>query len=111
MTLTASALLGGLACEAGAVTGETRTSGSAARTGSNASSGSDLNKTLQELERSYDERIGAVGIDLGTGKTVGYRADERFPFNSISSTALVLVGSSIQLSRVVIPVRGDGDVP
>ncbi|GAA3518671.1 class A beta-lactamase [Streptosporangium album] len=81
--MTASALLGGPAHAASAVTGETRTSSVAARTGSNASSGSDLSKTLQELEKSYNGRIGAVGIDLGTGKTVGYRADERFPFNSM----------------------------
>ncbi|MFI7135974.1 class A beta-lactamase [Nonomuraea sp. NPDC050153] len=48
-----------------------------------AASASDLAKTLQELEKSYNGRIGAVGIDLGSGKTVGYRADERFPFNSM----------------------------
>ncbi|MFF6787167.1 class A beta-lactamase [Streptomyces sp. NPDC012510] len=82
-TLAASALLGGLTYVASAVTGKATTSGVAARTGSNAPSGSDLNMTLQELEKSYDGRIGAVGIDLGTGRTVGYRADERFPFNSM----------------------------
>ncbi|MFG2004866.1 class A beta-lactamase [Spirillospora sp. NPDC048911] len=80
-TLTASALLGGLAYVAGAGTGETSAASVAARTGGNASS--DLNTTLQELEKSYAGRIGAVGIDLGTGRTVGYRADERFPFNSM----------------------------
>src|SRR5690606_35898835 len=41
-----------------------------------------LTETLRQLEKSYDGRIGAVGIDLATGKTVGYRAGERFPFNS-----------------------------
>lgn len=41
-----------------------------------------LKDTLRQLEKSYDGRIGAVGIDLATGKTVGYRAGERFPFNS-----------------------------
>lgn len=83
MILTASALLGCPAYAAGAVTGKTSTISVAAQTGSNAPSGSDLNKTLQELEKSYDGRIGAVGIDLETGRTVGYRADERFPFNSM----------------------------
>ncbi|MFD1500475.1 class A beta-lactamase [Streptosporangium lutulentum] len=83
-TLTASALLlGSPAYVAGAVAGETSTSGVTARSGSNAPSASDLNKTLQELEKSYNGRIGAMGIDLGTGKTVGYRADESFPFNSM----------------------------
>ncbi|MFF9203873.1 class A beta-lactamase [Streptomyces sp. NPDC014986] len=93
--LTASALLGGLACAAGTATGaasgatgdtsaagETITSGVASRAQDDASSASGLTKTLQALEKSYDGRIGAVGIDLGTGRTVGYRADERFPFNS-----------------------------
>jgi beta-lactamase class A len=86
-TLTASALLGGLAYAAGA-TGDTSAaaeasaSGTAPRTQDDASSDSGLTKTLQELEKSYDGRIGAVGIDLGTGRTVGYRTDERFPFNS-----------------------------
>ncbi|MGN9783895.1 class A beta-lactamase [Nonomuraea sp. ZG12] len=70
VALAASALLGGPAPAASAVTGET------------SASGPDLTKTLRALEKSYDGRIGAVGIDLGTGKTVGYRAGERFPFNS-----------------------------
>jgi len=82
-TLTASALLGGPADAAVAATGERSAAGIAARTAANAPSGSDLNKTLQELEKSYQGRIGAVGIDLETGRTVGYRADERFPFNSM----------------------------
>ncbi|MEU4820674.1 MULTISPECIES: class A beta-lactamase [Actinomadura] len=79
-TVTASALLGGLAYAAGAP-GETKAATVATRTGGK--DPSDLNRTLEELEKSYDGRIGAVGIDLGTGRTVGYRADERFPFNSM----------------------------
>jgi beta-lactamase class A len=81
--VTAAALLGGSVHGASAVTGEPSTSSVAARTGSDASSGSALNKTLQKLEKSSNGRIGAVGIDLGTGRTVGYRAGERFPFNSM----------------------------
>ncbi|MEW2353162.1 class A beta-lactamase [Spirillospora sp. NPDC029432] len=42
-----------------------------------------LAKALRALESSYDGRIGAVAIDLGTGKAVGYRAHGRFPFNSM----------------------------
>ncbi|MFE9104282.1 class A beta-lactamase [Actinomadura geliboluensis] len=80
---TASALLGGLAYATGAVADEQSTSGIAVRTGSSGPSGSDLNQMLQELEKSYNGRIGAVGIDLGTGRTVGYRGAERFPFNSM----------------------------
>ncbi|NDU72746.1 class A beta-lactamase [Actinomadura sp. DSM 109109] len=79
--LTTSALVGGLAYAVGATPGETRTRPVAARTGE--ANPSDLDRTLQELEKSYDGRIGAVGLDLGTGRTVGYRAGERFPFNSM----------------------------
>lgn len=81
-TLTAPVLLGGLAyaAETGAPD-EPETAGVAAWAGSRASL--DLDKTLGELEKSYEGRIGAVGIDLKTGRTVGYRAGERFPFNSM----------------------------
>ncbi|MEU6781095.1 class A beta-lactamase [Nonomuraea angiospora] len=82
-TLTASVLLSGPASAADAAIGETSTSSVDSRTGTTAPSDADLDKTLQELEKSYQGRIGAVGIDLQTGKTVGYRADERFPFNSM----------------------------
>lgn len=80
-TLTASALLGGLAYVVAAAPGETNAATVATRTGGK--DASSLDGTLQELEKSYDGRIGAVGVDLGTGRTVGYRADERFPFNSM----------------------------
>lgn len=84
--LTACALLGGAAYATGTATGDTRTATPAAAqthgAGTTASS-PVLNDTLRKLEKSYNGRIGAVGIDLGTGKTVGYRAGERFPFNSM----------------------------
>ncbi|WP_254715261.1 class A beta-lactamase [Actinomadura sp. NAK00032] len=81
--MTASALVGGLVYGTGAVAGEKNASGVAVRTGSNVPAGGDLDRTLRELEESYDGRIGAVGVDLGSGRTVGYRAGERFPFNSM----------------------------
>ncbi|WP_308013593.1 class A beta-lactamase [Streptomyces beigongshangae] len=77
-----STLLGGLACAAGAPTGDTHASTVAARAQSNTSSRSELHKTLRALEKSYDGRIGAVGVDLETGRTVEHRSGERFPFNS-----------------------------
>ncbi|WUI03984.1 class A beta-lactamase [Spirillospora sp. NBC_00431] len=81
--LTTGALLGGAAYAVGAAPGDTRALTPAAQTVGAGTASADLNKTLQELEGSYNGRIGAVGIDLGTGKTVGYRAGERFPFNSM----------------------------
>lgn len=79
--MTPFALLGGFAYVAEGGPGEPKTSNVAGWAGSHASL--DLNKTLRQLEKSYEGRIGAVGIDLGTGRTVGHRADERFPFNSM----------------------------
>lgn len=45
-------------------------------------SAADVRKELRRLEASYKGRIGAYAIDTGTGRTVGYRAYERFPSNS-----------------------------
>lgn len=93
-TLTVSALLGGLAQATGAATGATTVTGDSSAVGDTSAAGvaprpqggpsSDpgLTKALQELEKSHDGRIGAVGVDLGTGRTVGYRAHYRFPLNS-----------------------------
>ncbi|MEW2266451.1 class A beta-lactamase [Streptomyces sp. NPDC047853] len=87
-TSTALALLGGLACAVGALTDDThavdgvKASAGATRVQGNASSASGLSQKLRALEKSYGGRIGAVGIDLGNGRRVAYRADERFPFNS-----------------------------
>ncbi|MEV5442141.1 class A beta-lactamase [Streptomyces sp. NPDC052644] len=86
--LTASALLCGLAYAAGAVgeAGAARERSARAPVTAPArddpSAGPGLHRALAALERSYDGRIGAVGIDLANGRTVGYRAGERFPFNS-----------------------------
>jgi beta-lactamase class A len=95
--LAASAWLGVTACTAGGTggtdAGAVGSTHAADRTGASGitpgtqdeaslGSSSDLTKTLQALEKSYDGRIGAVGVDLETGRTIGYRADERFPFNS-----------------------------
>jgi beta-lactamase class A len=48
---------------------------------------------LRRLERDYDGRIGAVGIDTGTGRTVGHRANERFPllstFKALAAAAVL----------------------
>jgi beta-lactamase class A len=79
----AAVTLIGTASPIGTVTSATGTARPAAQTSIPSTSSAALNKTLRELEKSYNGRIGAVGIDLGTGKTVGYRADERFPFNSM----------------------------
>ncbi len=50
---------------------------------------------LARLERERGGRLGVVAIDLGSGRTVEHRADERFP---ICSTFKTLLAASI-LSR------------
>lgn len=45
--------------------------------------------TLGKLEREIDGRIGAYAIDTGSGRVVGYRADERFAMASTFKILLV----------------------
>jgi beta-lactamase class A len=42
----------------------------------------DLKGRMQALEREKDCRIGAYALDVGNGRTVRYRGDERFPMLS-----------------------------
>ncbi|URM89154.1 class A beta-lactamase [Streptomyces sp. MRC013] len=44
---------------------------------------------LRALERTHDARLGAFAYDTGTGRTVAYRADERFPMASLFKTLAV----------------------
>ncbi|MFC7722878.1 serine hydrolase [Nonomuraea recticatena] len=41
-----------------------------------------VKKELRELEASFKGRIGAYAMDTATGRTVAYRAGERFPMLS-----------------------------
>lgn len=66
------------ATRTGAAKPVARSSGAVPRISANP----ELQRELRALEASYEGRIGAAAFDLGTGKAVGYRAHERFPFNS-----------------------------
>ncbi|CAL9572583.1 class A beta-lactamase [Streptomyces sp. enrichment culture] len=44
---------------------------------------------LRALEATHDARLGAFAYDTGTGRTVAYRADERFPMASLFKTVAV----------------------
>ncbi|MEV1001148.1 class A beta-lactamase [Nonomuraea sp. NPDC050202] len=46
------------------------------------SSGARVKKELRALEAAFKGRIGAYAIDTATGKTLSYRAGERFPMLS-----------------------------
>ncbi|MFF8031503.1 class A beta-lactamase [Streptomyces sp. NPDC016626] len=43
-------------------------------------------RSLAELERAYDARLGVYAVETGTGATVVHRADERFAFCSTFKT-------------------------
>ncbi|WP_371584160.1 class A beta-lactamase [Streptomyces sp. NBC_01314] len=45
-----------------------------------------LSRQLGELEREYSARLGILAHDTATGRTVAYRADERFPVCSVFKT-------------------------
>ncbi|MCC9708942.1 class A beta-lactamase [Streptomyces sp. MNU76] len=48
--------------------------------------GAGLAGQLAELEREYSARLGVYAHDTATGRTVAYRADERFPLCSVFKT-------------------------
>ena len=37
---------------------------------------------FRALEREFDARLGVYALDTGTGRSVGYRADDRFAYAS-----------------------------
>nr|BFE37595.1 PEN family class A beta-lactamase, Bpc-type [Actinomadura rugatobispora] len=83
--MAASALLAP-ACAANPPAAQTGAAKPVARTGalpSRITADPGLQRRLRALEVSYAGRIGAAAIDTATGKAVGYRAGERFPFNSM----------------------------
>ncbi|GAA1590453.1 hypothetical protein GCM10009678_85990 [Actinomadura kijaniata] len=86
--MTASALLAGSACGTSAPAARTGAAVPVAETAATATpktrfaSNADLERTLRELETSYQGRIGGAAIDMSTGKAVGYRPHEIFAINS-----------------------------
>ncbi|MGH3387630.1 MAG: class A beta-lactamase [Actinomadura sp.] len=56
----------------------------------------DLRRELRRLETGFQGRIGAFAIDTETGRTVGYRANERFPmlstFKAVAAAAVLSKG-------------------
>ncbi|MGB2572495.1 class A beta-lactamase [Micromonospora citrea] len=63
------------------------------------------------LERRYDARLGVYAYDTGSGRTLAYRADERFAyastFKALAAGALLAATSDAQLDRVVRYGRED----
>ncbi|MFK0115274.1 class A beta-lactamase [Streptomyces sp. NPDC090994] len=63
-------------------------------------------RALAEVEKRYDDaRLGVYALDTGTGRTVTYRADERFAhcstFKALAAGVLLKRATDDQLDRVV----------
>ncbi|MFG2228141.1 class A beta-lactamase [Streptomyces sp. NPDC048644] len=80
---TGTALAAGLAAAGGA--------NAATPAGTSAAGG--ISRQLRELEQEYAARLGVFARDTATGRTVAYRADERFPmcsvFKSLAAAAVL----------------------
>ncbi|WP_199736488.1 class A beta-lactamase [Micromonospora sp. HM5-17] len=63
------------------------------------------------LESRFDARLGVYAVDTGTGRTVEYRADERFgyasTFKALAAAALLDATTSAELDRVVRYTEAD----
>ncbi|MFC4009812.1 class A beta-lactamase [Nonomuraea purpurea] len=60
-----------------------------------------VTKELRALESSFKGRIGAYAIDTGTGKTLAYRAGERFPL--LSTFKAFVCGAALHKARTSAP--------
>ncbi|MFI9270804.1 class A beta-lactamase [Kitasatospora sp. NPDC052896] len=70
-----------------------------------ASQGGPATQALAEIEQRYHARLGVYAVDTATGRTVAYRADERFAYASTykALAAGVLLGrdTDAQLDHVI----------
>jgi beta-lactamase class A len=62
----------------------------------------DLSPELSDLELRFDARLGIRAVDTGTGRTVSYRADERFGYAST-----LKVFAAAEFLRTVPPAERD----
>jgi beta-lactamase class A len=64
-----------------------------------------------KLEARFDARLGVYAVDTGTGRTVEYRADERFAyastFKALAAGALLDATSTAELDQLVRYTRAD----
>ncbi|SBT38966.1 class A beta-lactamase [Micromonospora auratinigra] len=101
--LTATAAVLSLAACSPADAAEQPTRDSAATTP--ASSVPEREHAFRQLEERFDARLGVYAIDTGTGRTVQYRADERFAyastFKALAAAEILDETTDAELDRVV----------
>lgn len=60
---------------------------------------------FQALEQEFDARLGVYAVDTGTGRTLGWRSDERFAhastFKALAAGAVLAQTSDAELAEVV----------
>ncbi|WP_432929220.1 class A beta-lactamase [Microbispora sp. CA-135349] len=90
----------------GAAPAATPAAGAAGAPAAAAAPRTDVSTALRALEASFKGRIGAYAIDTATGKTIGYRAGERFAlastFKAIAAGAVLARTSDRELTRKVV---------
>ena len=67
-------------------------------------------RALAELESQYGATLGVYAVDTGTGRSVGYRQDDRFAYASTSKVLLagaVLARSSDEQLDATVPYTSD----
>ncbi len=83
----------------------------AAATTAPAAPRTDVAAALRALETSFKGRIGAYAIDTETGKTIGYRAGERFAlastFKAVAAGAVLARTTDRELTRKVVHWTAD----
>ncbi|MEN3534806.1 class A beta-lactamase [Microbispora sp. ZYX-F-249] len=71
----------------------------------------DVAAALRALETSFKGRIGAYAIDTATGKTIGYRAGERFAlastFKAVAAAAVLDRTTDRELTKKVVHWTAD----
>ncbi|MFI2713956.1 class A beta-lactamase [Micromonospora sp. NPDC018662] len=101
--LVAAAAVVSLAACGPAGAAEQPTRGSAVPTQTSAAS--DRKPEFRQLEKKFDARLGVYAVDTGTGRTVQYRADERFAFAStikaLTAAEVLDETTDAELDRVV----------
>ncbi|MEV4457129.1 class A beta-lactamase [Microbispora sp. NPDC049633] len=85
--------------------------GAAPATPAAAAPRTDAAAALRALETSFKGRIGAYAIDTATGKTIGYRAGERFAlastFKAVAAAAVLDRTTDRELTRKVVRWTAD----
>ncbi|WP_216893578.1 class A beta-lactamase [Nocardia alni] len=73
--------------------------------------GTALHDRLAGLETEFDARLGVFALDTGSGHTVEYRADERFPFCStfkaMQAGAILTTADPAELNRRITYTPAD----